>query len=92
MNISNGGSSPGGAGDFGSSTARRLAKLGANVVIADVADDRGKTLASELGGGAINVRTDIIDEASIVSAVDTAVNSPLAAGEGTGALLAEQVT
>ena len=53
----------GGAGGFGGATARRLAKLGARVVIADVADERGEALAQEIGGGAVYVHTDILDEA-----------------------------
>lgn len=64
----------GGAGGFGSATAKRLAKLGARVVIADVADERGEALAHEIGGAAAYVRTDILDEASIVAAVEKAVS------------------
>ena len=63
----------GGAGGFGSATARRLAQKGARVVIADIADERGKALAKELGNGATYVRTDIMDEASIAAAIETAV-------------------
>ena len=63
----------GGAGGFGSATARRLAERGAKVVIADVADERGEALARELGDGSIYVRTDIMDEASIARAVEAAV-------------------
>ena len=50
----------GGAGGFGSATARRLAQKGAKVVIADVADARGEALAKELGNGSVYVRTDRI--------------------------------
>jgi NAD(P)-dependent dehydrogenase (short-subunit alcohol dehydrogenase family) len=64
----------GGAGGFGSATARRLAQRGAKVVIADVADARGEALAKELGNGCIYVRTDIMDEASIAKAVQAAVD------------------
>ena len=64
----------GGAGGFGSATARRLAQAGAKVVIADVADERGEALAKELGNGSIYMRTDIMDEASIERAVEAAVN------------------
>jgi NAD(P)-dependent dehydrogenase (short-subunit alcohol dehydrogenase family) len=63
----------GGAGGFGSATARRLAQRGAKVVIADVADERGEALAKELGNGSVYVRTDILDEAAIAKAVDAAV-------------------
>ena len=62
----------GGAGGFGSATARRLAERGARVVLADVADERGQALAKELGNGAVYVHTDITDEASIAAAVETA--------------------
>jgi NAD(P)-dependent dehydrogenase (short-subunit alcohol dehydrogenase family) len=70
----------GGAGGFGGATARRLAARGARVVIADVADERGEALAKELGNGAVYVHTDIMDEASIAAAVDTAAKlAPLRA-------------
>jgi NAD(P)-dependent dehydrogenase (short-subunit alcohol dehydrogenase family) len=70
----------GGAGGFGSATARRLAARGARVVIADVADERGEALAKELGNGAVYVHTDIMDEASIANAVETAAKlAPLRA-------------
>ncbi|MDB5445302.1 MAG: 3-hydroxy-2-methylbutyryl-CoA dehydrogenase [Phenylobacterium sp.] len=70
----------GGAGGFGSATARRLAKAGAKVVIADVADERGEALAKEIGNGAVYVRTDIMDENSIANAVQTAAGlAPLRA-------------
>lgn len=64
----------GGAGGFGGATARRLAEMGARVVIADVADERGEALAKELGNGAVYVHTDILDENSIAKAVQKAVD------------------
>jgi len=74
MDVSNGSVLiTGGAGGFGGATARRLAKLGAKVVLADVNDERGEALAAEIGNGARYVRTDIMDEASIVAAVEAAV-------------------
>src|ERR1700720_4142305 len=39
----------GGTGGLGEATVRRLHRAGAKVVIADVADDKGKALESELG-------------------------------------------
>ena len=63
----------GGAGGFGGATVRRLAQMGAKVVIADVADERGEALAKELGNGSVYVHTDIMDENSIAKAVQTAV-------------------
>lgn len=81
MDISNGSVLiTGGAGGFGGATARRLARLGAKVVIADLADERGHALAAEIGSGAVYVRTDIMSEDSIAQAVDAAVNlAPLRA-------------
>jgi len=70
----------GGAGGFGGATVRRLAALGAKVVIADVNDDRGEALAAELGNGSVYMRTDIMSEDSIAAAVDKAVSlAPLRA-------------
>ncbi len=64
----------GGAGGFGSATARRLAQMGARVVIADVADERGETLAKEIGNDSVYVHTDTLDEESIAHAIQTAVD------------------
>ena len=69
----------GGAGGFGGSTARRLAAMGAKVVIADVAEERGQALAKEIGNGATYVETDIMNEASIVNAIEIAVAMATAA-------------
>ncbi len=49
---------------------RALAAAGSSVVVADLNDERGKALASEVGG--IFVRTDVSDEASVQAAVDAA--------------------
>ena len=62
----------GGAGGFGSATARRLAAMGAKVVIADIAEERGRAVAEELGAGSVFSRTDIFDEDTIAEAVATA--------------------
>jgi NAD(P)-dependent dehydrogenase (short-subunit alcohol dehydrogenase family) len=64
----------GGAGGFGAATVRRLAGLGAKVVIADVADERGEALAKELGANAVYVRTDCMDEDAVARAIQTAVD------------------
>src|ERR1700745_3313232 len=39
----------GGTGGMGEATVRRLHAAGANVVVADVADEKGKALEQELG-------------------------------------------
>lgn len=79
MDISNGSVLiTGGAGGFGGATARRLAKAGAKVVLADLADERGQALADEIGGR--YVRTDITDDDQIAAAVAAAASvAPLRA-------------
>lgn len=62
----------GGAGGFGSATVRRLVEAGARVVIADMADENGAKLASELGGKAVYVHTDVTSEESVDAAVGAA--------------------
>lgn len=62
----------GGAGGFGAATVRRLAAAGMNVVVADLAEETGTTLATELGGTAEFVRTDVTSEESVRSAIATA--------------------
>jgi NAD(P)-dependent dehydrogenase (short-subunit alcohol dehydrogenase family) len=62
----------GGAGGFGEATVRRLVGAGAQVVIADLAEDRGQALAKDLDGRALFVRTDVLDEDSVATAVAAA--------------------
>jgi NAD(P)-dependent dehydrogenase (short-subunit alcohol dehydrogenase family) len=61
----------GGASGLGEATARDLAAHGATVVIADLNEEKGKTIADELGG--VFVRVDVSDEAQVKAAVDAAV-------------------
>jgi 3-hydroxyacyl-CoA dehydrogenase/3-hydroxy-2-methylbutyryl-CoA dehydrogenase len=49
----------GGASGLGEAAARHLYSLGANIVIADLNDERGQQLKSELGHKAIYVKTDV---------------------------------
>jgi NAD(P)-dependent dehydrogenase (short-subunit alcohol dehydrogenase family) len=65
----------GGASGIGEATVRLFVAEGARVVIADVQDDRGNALASELGDAAVYQHTDVADEASVKAAVDRAVSS-----------------
>jgi NAD(P)-dependent dehydrogenase (short-subunit alcohol dehydrogenase family) len=60
----------GGTGGLGEATVRRLHGAGAKVVIADVADEKGKALEQELG--VRYVRTDATDEGDLRAAMDEA--------------------
>ncbi|WP_375487877.1 SDR family oxidoreductase [uncultured Mycobacterium sp.] len=62
----------GGAGGLGEATVRRLHADGLAVVIADLAEDKGKALAAELGERALFVPTDATDEDSVRAAIDAA--------------------
>ena len=62
----------GGAGGLGEATVRRLHAEGLGVVIADLAADKGKALADELGSRAIFVSTDVTNEDSVKAAIEQA--------------------
>ena len=64
----------GGSSGLGAATARRLAKRGAKVLIADLNDALGEALAKELGPAARFVHTDVTHEASVAAAVEAAVS------------------
>ncbi|MGW0249021.1 SDR family NAD(P)-dependent oxidoreductase [Nocardia goodfellowii] len=57
----------GGTGGLGEASVRRLHAAGAHVVVADVADDKGKALVAELGIRYIH--TDATSETSVQSAI-----------------------
>ena len=63
----------GGASGLGEATARRLAAEGAQVTIADLAEDRATALADEIGGQA--VRCDVTDADSAQAAVEAAASN-----------------
>jgi NAD(P)-dependent dehydrogenase (short-subunit alcohol dehydrogenase family) len=63
----------GGASGIGAATVRRFASEGARVVIADVQDDAGESLAKELGHEALFVHCDVSREEDLAGLVDTAV-------------------
>lgn len=63
----------GGASGLGEGTARRLARLGAKVVIADMQAERGETVAKDIGG--VFVRCDVSSEADGQAAVDAATQT-----------------
>ncbi len=62
----------GGAGGLGAATVRRLVAAGAKVVIADLAEETGKALASELGPAATFVATDVLLDDSLNAAIRVA--------------------
>lgn len=62
----------GGAGGLGEAAVRALVDAGARVVIADLADDRGKALEDTLGDSVRYVSTDVTHEDSVQTAVDAA--------------------
>jgi len=61
----------GAASGIGAAVARRLADLGAAVVVADLQADKGAALAAEIGGAFVAV--DVTETALIQAAVDRAV-------------------
>jgi NAD(P)-dependent dehydrogenase (short-subunit alcohol dehydrogenase family) len=67
----------GGASGLGAATARRLASLGAAVVVADLNREAGQALAGELGAPARFAETDVADEQSMRRAVDAAAENGL---------------
>lgn len=60
----------GGASGIGEASARKLSDLGAQVVIADLNEERGQAVASELGG--LFVRCDVTSEEDATAAVSAA--------------------
>ncbi|WP_230659014.1 SDR family NAD(P)-dependent oxidoreductase [Psychrobacter sp. I-STPA10] len=62
----------GGASGLGAATTRELVDNGANVVIADLNEEKGQALASELGQAAQFVRCDVTSSDEVQQAVDTA--------------------
>ncbi|PWA42577.1 glucose/ribitol dehydrogenase [Artemisia annua] len=67
----------GGASGFGENTVRLFAKHGANVLIADVQDDRGNSICADFvstPSEVIYVRCDVTKEADVKNVLDTAVS------------------
>jgi NAD(P)-dependent dehydrogenase (short-subunit alcohol dehydrogenase family) len=63
----------GGSSGLGGACVRLLADAGANVVIADVNQEAGEKVATELGPRVRFVKTDVTDENSVKDAVGSAV-------------------
>ncbi len=66
----------GGASGLGEATTRALHAAGAHVVIADLNEEKGRALASELGGNAQFTRTDVTDAGQVEDAVGCAAALP----------------
>jgi NAD(P)-dependent dehydrogenase (short-subunit alcohol dehydrogenase family) len=66
----------GGASGLGEATVRRLHGAGADVVIADLNEQRGAELAAELGARARFVSTDVTDAEQVEAAVSSAAGLP----------------
>jgi NAD(P)-dependent dehydrogenase (short-subunit alcohol dehydrogenase family) len=64
----------GGASGIGAATVRLFVQEGANVVIADKLDDRGKCLAEELGEKTLYFKTDVRQEADVKAVIEHAVS------------------
>ncbi|MBX9792068.1 MAG: 3-hydroxyacyl-CoA dehydrogenase [Pirellulales bacterium] len=62
----------GGGSGLGAATVRRLAKAGGNVVIVDLNEENGKSVAADLGKQGRFVQADVADEAAIQKAVAAA--------------------
>jgi NAD(P)-dependent dehydrogenase (short-subunit alcohol dehydrogenase family) len=62
----------GGAGGLGEAAVREFVAGGAKVIIADLADDRGKALAAEFPDDAVYVSTDVLNDDSVGAAIAAA--------------------
>jgi NAD(P)-dependent dehydrogenase (short-subunit alcohol dehydrogenase family) len=62
----------GAASGLGEATARRLHAAGATVIVADIADERGRAVANELGGANRFVHCDVTSEVDVSAAVEAA--------------------
>jgi NAD(P)-dependent dehydrogenase (short-subunit alcohol dehydrogenase family) len=65
----------GGSSGLGAATVRRLVNNGGNVVIVDLNVEAGEQMAAELGDRARFVQTNVTDEASVQTAVATALDT-----------------
>ncbi|MDP6942844.1 MAG: 3-hydroxyacyl-CoA dehydrogenase [Myxococcota bacterium] len=62
----------GGASGLGRATALRLGRAGAHVLIADLNEEAGLSVESELGDHGLFVKTDVTSEESVIAALDAA--------------------
>ncbi|XP_010514339.1 PREDICTED: secoisolariciresinol dehydrogenase-like [Camelina sativa] len=64
----------GGASGLGKATAEEFVSQGAQVIIVDIDEEAGHTVAAELGSAAHFVRCDVTEEEQVAKAVETAVS------------------
>jgi NAD(P)-dependent dehydrogenase (short-subunit alcohol dehydrogenase family) len=62
----------GGAGGLGEATVRAIVEAGGSAVIADLNDEKGEKLAVELGDRVRYARTDVLDDAAVLAAIEVA--------------------
>jgi len=65
----------GGSSGLGAACVRMLAANAANIIIADVNQEAGESLAEELGGRARFTATDVTDESSVRAAIQAAIQT-----------------
>jgi NAD(P)-dependent dehydrogenase (short-subunit alcohol dehydrogenase family) len=63
----------GAASGLGETTARLMVEEGARVVLADIQDERGASLADTLGAGTTYLHCDVTSEADVAAVIDGAV-------------------
>ncbi len=63
----------GGASGLGAACVRLMTQAGAKAVIVDLNSETGNALAAELNGSAVFVKANVVDEADVQAAVNTAV-------------------
>lgn len=63
----------GGASGIGKASVQLFIEEGAYVIFGDIQDDRGKTLAEELGPNAVYIHMNVRNESEIKAAIDLAV-------------------
>lgn len=63
----------GGASGIGKATVRLFIEQGARVLIADILDDKGESLAGKLGASADYLHTDVSKESDVKAAIDHAL-------------------
>lgn len=65
----------GGASGLGEACVYQLVKEGAKVSILDIAEDRGRKIAADIGDAAFFCNTDVTDEKSVQNAIDSTVEA-----------------